>query len=92
MAHKHPLPKILYGDITVNGKTKTGSFRLMYNRYSDRTEYLYHTPKGYKGTGGFTVARAMYLLENNRLSTEPPKDPTADVDGSQFSPDDDGMF
>jgi hypothetical protein len=63
--------KILYGTISVKGKQKIGSFRLEYNKYSDRMEYLYYTEKGHKGTGGFSMLMASLLLEQGRLSTNP---------------------
>jgi len=68
---KEPLPLTLYGEITVNGKTKSGEFRYKYNRWSDRFEYLYYTPKGNKGSGGFSANRARILYVQMQLSATP---------------------
>jgi hypothetical protein len=64
-------PKILYGQMTYCGKTKIGSFRLEYNRWSDKQEYLYYGEKGRRGVGGFTIPYALHLLQEGRLSTNP---------------------
>ena len=68
---KKPLPAILYGQVYLNGRTKIGSFRLKYNKWSDRLEYLYHTEKGNRGTGGFTVAKARILFTQGYLYDQP---------------------
>ena len=68
---KQEPPDTLYGQITVNGKSKIGSFRREYNKWSDRIEYAYYTPKGHKGTGGFTTAKALHLHSIGNLSTDP---------------------
>jgi hypothetical protein len=64
-------PKILYGQIRIYGKNKIGSFRLGYNKWSDKQEYLYYGEKGHRGKGGFTIAYGLHLLEQGRLSTDP---------------------
>jgi len=68
---KKELPLILYGQMQLNGKTKIGSFHYGYNKWSNKMEYLYYTPKGNKGTGGFTIQRALQLMEQGILSTDP---------------------
>ncbi len=64
-------PVRLYGQITVNGKSKIGEFRPKWSRYSNQLEYAYFTPKGNKGTGGFTMAKAFQLFKDGRLTTNP---------------------
>ena len=59
---------ILTGRITVNGKQKEGVFIPLWSRYSNSMVYHYHTPKGNKGSGGFTMMRAYSLLNNGILS------------------------
>ena len=68
---KKPAPETLYGQITVNGNSKIGSFRRRYNINSGRIEYLYYTEKGYRGTGGFTTSKALYLYSIGNLSIDP---------------------
>jgi len=67
-AHK---PMKLYGQITVNGKSKIGEFKPEWSRYSNQLEYQYYTPNGRKGTGGFTLKRAFDLFNAGRLSDNP---------------------
>lgn len=64
-------PQILYGQINVNGKAKFGEFRYTFNYFSNCWIYQYYTLKGKKGTGGFTVKRALNLLIYKILSTDP---------------------
>jgi hypothetical protein len=64
-------PQILYGQITVNGKSKIGQFRPKWSRYTNQLEYCYFTPQGNKGTGGFTLKKAFNLFVLGRLTTNP---------------------
>ena len=67
-AHK---AETLYGQITVNGKSKIGQFRPTWSRYTNQLEYCYFTPQGNKGTGGFTMHRAFNLFQMGKLSNNP---------------------
>jgi hypothetical protein len=62
-------PPVLYGQITVNGKSKIGSFRAEWNHLMNALTYQYYSPNGRKGTGGFSLWKAFVLLNNNQLST-----------------------
>jgi len=64
-------PPILYGQITVNDKTKIGCFKPLWNKYSNQLDYAYFTPKGKKGTGGFTLKRAYDLFILGRITNNP---------------------
>lgn len=64
-------PPTLYGHITINGKSKIGSFRPEWNHKINALAYCYYSPKGRKGQGGFTLWKAFVLLNNERLSTNP---------------------
>jgi len=64
-------PVRLYGQITVNGKSKIGQFRPHWSVYTNQLEYAYFTPNGNKGTGGFTLKRAYDLFANGRLTENP---------------------
>lgn len=64
-------PPVLYGQITVNGKSKIGSFRAEWNPLMNALTYRHYSPNGRKGTGGFTLWKAFVLLNNERLSTNP---------------------
>ena len=61
-------PAILEGTITCNGKQKDGYFKPLWNHWSNSLCYQYFTPKGRKGTGGFTLQRAYNLFTNNQLT------------------------
>ena len=60
--------KTLYGTIRINGKDKYGMFKTKYNKYSDTTEYRYHTLNGRLGSGGFTMMKAYMLYKNGKLT------------------------
>lgn len=62
---------VLYGQITVNGKSKIGHFKPIWHSLTNTLQYIYHSPKGRKGKEGFTLKRAFDLLSNNRLSLDP---------------------
>lgn len=62
---------VLYGQITVNDKSKIGTFKPLWNKYSNSLCYAYHTPKGRKGSGGFTLKKAYDLFNTNNLSIDP---------------------
>ncbi len=64
-------PPILYGSIVVGGKEKSGSFVPLWNKYSNSMTYHYHTLKGHKGTGGFTLMKAFRLFSAGALTTNP---------------------
>lgn len=67
----HDLP-VLYGQITVNGHCKVGSFRARWDKYSG-FYYCYHTERGYRGSGGFSLGKAYSLYRIGFLSTDPEK-------------------
>lgn len=62
---------VLYGQITVNGKSKIGSFRPTWWSLTNSLGYTYHSPSGNKGQGGFTLQKAHNLLMSGRLTTNP---------------------
>jgi uncharacterized protein YifE (UPF0438 family) len=64
-------PEKLFGQITVNGKSKIGEFRPSWSKYTNQLEYSYYTPQGNKGTGGFTMKRAFVLFNAGKLSKNP---------------------
>lgn len=64
---------VLYGWIMDNGVQRIGSFRPLFNKYTNSVAYAYYTPKGNKGKGGFTIGRGFTLLEKGQLSTNPDK-------------------
>ena len=61
---------VLYGTITVNGKTKFGEFRSEYNPLTNKNEYRYYSLKGKRGQGGFTHEKAYALLKSGKLKTD----------------------
>ena len=61
----------LFGQISVNGKSKIGSFLPLWNKYTNSLVYRYHTSNGRKGQGGFTLMKAYHLFKEGRLSTNP---------------------
>lgn len=63
--HQRPA---LSGSITVNGRSKSGIFMPEWSKYSNSIIYRYHTDRGNKGTGGFSLNRAFFLLNCGRLS------------------------
>lgn len=67
------LTPILYGQIHVNGHIKIGSFRSTWNKYTNSFQYLYFTPNGNKGSGGFTLTKAYQLYKANKLHIDPDK-------------------
>lgn len=68
---KKPAPEILYGQIQVRGRNKIGSFRRRFNSGAGKVEYLYYTETGHRGTGGFTVSKALYLYSIGKLFIDP---------------------
>lgn len=48
-------------------KIKYGMFQPKWSKYSNSIAYIYYTMKGYRGTGGFTLNRAYYLLKTGAL-------------------------
>lgn len=61
---------ILYGSITVDGKSKIGCFKPEWWHHSNSLGYTYYSPKGNKGKGGFTFHRAYVLFINGALSVD----------------------
>ena len=62
--HEKP---VLIGYIKVGNKIKYGMFQPKWSKYSNSIAYIYYTMKGYRGTGGFTLNRAYYLLKTGAL-------------------------
>ncbi|WP_373103526.1 hypothetical protein [Phocaeicola plebeius] len=58
---------VLAGYIRVNGRLKYGTFMPEWSKYSNSMIYSYHTTKGNKGTGGFTLDRAYNLFKGGAL-------------------------
>lgn len=69
-------PPVLYGQIVVNGRSKIGSFHTRWDKYAGFC-YCYHTERGNRGSGGFTLVRAYNLYRSGLLSTEPEKGKTS---------------
>lgn len=59
---------ILWGSIYVNGSPKFGMFKPEHNKHSNKICYHYYTPKGNKGTGGFTMRKAYRLFDSGKLT------------------------
>lgn len=64
-------PPVLYGQITINGVSKIGSFKPEWNQYTNTLQYRFYTEKGRKSTGGFTLKKAHSLYIANQLSVDP---------------------
>ena len=63
---------VLYGQImSANGVSKIGSFRPVWNKWSNSMVYNYYSPQGNKGKGGFTLMRAWKMLQSGGLSVDP---------------------
>lgn len=54
---------VLIGYIRVNNRIKYGMFLPEWSKYSNSMIYAYHTTKGNKGVGGFTLDRAYNLFK-----------------------------
>lgn len=65
-------PPVLYGQITVNGKCRIGSFRTRWDKHAGFC-YGYYTEGGRRGSGGFTLGRAYRLYCTGLLSVDPEK-------------------
>ena len=63
----------LYGSIMVKGSQKIGSFRPIYNKYTNTIQYVYYTEKGNRGKGGFSLNVGYHLLNKGQLSLDPEK-------------------
>lgn len=55
-------PPILFGQITMNGKSKIGSFKPLWHGMTNSLMFIYHSPKGHKGQGGFTLRKHFIYL------------------------------
>lgn len=62
---------VLYGQITINGRSKVGQFKPIWSHLTNSRIYQFYTHKGHKGSGGFTLNRAYSLFLQNRLSLNP---------------------
>ena len=63
---------VLYGQIIVNGRAKTGSFHVCHDRYNGYC-YRYHTERGNRGSGCYPLQKAYSLYRRGLLSTDPEK-------------------
>ena len=67
------LPPVLYGQVVINDRLKIGTFKLEYDKWSDRMAYRYYTEKGFKGQGVVSTYLARNLMGSGMFSTDPAK-------------------
>ena len=62
---------VLYGYMMANGKQLIGTFKPLWNKYSNSCNYFYMGKNGRKTKYGMTLTKTFNLISANRLSTDP---------------------
>lgn len=64
---------VLYGYMMANGRQLIGTFKPIWNKYSNSLCYFYVGKNGRKSKYGMTLTKTFNLVSANRLSTDPEK-------------------